>query len=91
MQLLAQDSLNTQLLVQKLILNYFQVVNVSECNVQMLGTKVEVKLRKAEPSAWKNLFISNGAGDTKSTPSSESSGSTGNLESRVDAVDLSDL
>lgn len=67
------------------------VINVAECSAQMLSTKVEVKLRKAEPSAWKNLFFSRSVGDTKSTPISESSSNTDNLESRVDAVDLSDL
>lgn len=65
-------------------------MKVEECSVSMMGTKVEVKLRKAEPGAWKNLHIANTTVATSTSPSSESS-SCQSLESRVDAVDLSDL
>lgn len=33
----------------------FQVVDVSKSTVSMLGTKVEIKLKKAEPGAWAKL------------------------------------
>lgn len=37
----------------------FQVVDVSKSEVGMFPTKVEIKLRKAEPGSWSKLEISN--------------------------------
>lgn len=67
------------------------VANVPESSVSMLGTKVEVKLKKAEVGAWKTLDIPRTA-TTVSTPSSNEPGcSTVSCETRVDALDLNDL
>ena len=57
----------------------------------MLGTKLEVKLKKAEPGAWKNLDIPRASTLTSQSSTSVSDSNTSSLESRVDAVDLSDL
>lgn len=66
------------------------VVNVDQSSVSMLGTKIEVKLKKAEVGAWKNLNIPKTSVQSEtSTDKQEDIPST--LESRVDAVDLSDL
>lgn len=71
------------------LLCFIQVVNVTESIASMMGTKLEVKMKKAEPGAWKNLDIPR----TSNVVSQSSSGAsdTTSLESRVDAVDLSDL
>ncbi|KAK3923834.1 Cysteine and histidine-rich domain-containing protein [Frankliniella fusca] len=66
------------------------VVDVDQSSVSMLGTKIEVKLKKAEVGAWKNLHIPKTSVEASSTDVKEENNSA-SLESRVDAVDLSDL
>lgn len=42
--------------ISDLISTYsFQIINVSKATVQMLGTKVEITLPKAEPGTWAHL------------------------------------
>lgn len=36
---------------------YFQVINPEASNVKLLGTKVEINLRKAEPGKWSALEV----------------------------------
>ena len=54
----------------------------------MYGTKVEIKLKKAQPGSWSKLDI------PRVTPSEEKpklSAADIEITSRVDAVDLDDL
>ncbi|XP_011633834.1 cysteine and histidine-rich domain-containing protein [Pogonomyrmex barbatus] len=63
------------------------IVNVEESNVNMLPTKVEIKLKKAEPGSWTKLDV-----PRKTNPkSSENNESVLNLNTQIEAVDLSDL
>ena len=36
---------------------YFQIITVKESSVSFLGTKQEIKMKKAEPGAWAKLDI----------------------------------
>lgn len=63
----------------------FGIVDVEESVVNMLPTKVEIKLKKKEPGSWTKLEIPR-ANSTESDVSQEDS----NTE-KVNAVDLSDL
>ena len=66
-----------------------QVVDVARSVASMLPTKLEVKLRKAEPGSWSKLDI------PRQTALEENpqpaSASMEQLIPEVDAVDLSDL
>lgn len=53
----------------------------------MLPTKVEIKLKKAEPGSWSKLDISR----KEESEASESNENFKNLNAQVEAVDLSDL
>lgn len=53
----------------------------------MLPTKVEIKLKKAEPGLWSELDIPR----KEKTETSESKENFTNLNAQVEAVDLSDL
>ena len=55
-----------------------------------MGTKVEIKLKKAEALSWNVLSIPR-AEPTPSTNSTPSKSDTETVIERVDAVDLSDL
>lgn len=52
----------------------------------MLPTKVEIKLKKAEPGSWSKLDVPK---EVKSKDSE--SDENVNLDSQIEAVDLSDL
>lgn len=60
---------------------------MEKSSVNMLPTKVEIKLRKAEPGLWSKLDISREV-KLKTTESVEN---IKNLNTQVEAVDLSDL
>lgn len=51
----------------------------------MLPTKVEIKLKKAEPGSWTKLYFHNKAETKENTQNEE------NISAQVAAVDLSDL
>jgi len=53
----------------------------------MLPTKVEIKLKKAEPGSWSKLDVPREA----KPRNSESNENVTNLNSQIEAVDLSDL
>ena len=38
-------------------MSYFQIITVKESSVSFLGTKQEIKMKKAEPGAWAKLDI----------------------------------
>ena len=38
-------------------MNYFQIITAKESSVSFLGTKQEIKMKKAEPGAWAKLDI----------------------------------
>jgi cysteine/histidine-rich domain-containing protein len=70
-------------------MSLLQVVDVANSTANMLPTKLEVKLRKAEPGSWSKLDIPHqaaGKGNTQ-PPSAVME----QLVPEVDAVDLSDL
>lgn len=54
----------------------------------MLPTKVEIKLKKAEPGSWSRLDIPRVPGSQKND---ESIQNEEQISSQIDAVDLSDL
>lgn len=54
--------------------------------MQMLPTKVEIKLKKAEPSSWSKLDIPKEAAPQQAPKEEDNS-----ITERVDAVDLNDL
>lgn len=67
---------------------FLQIVDVEASQLSMYGTKVEIKLKKAEPGAWSKLEI------PRALPTANTSKKEGNLEEitpQVEAVDLSDL
>lgn len=57
--------------------------------LSMYGTKVEIKLKKAEPGSWAKLEIPRATPSVKS--SKEQQGALEELTPQVEAVDLSDL
>ncbi|XP_054003684.1 cysteine and histidine-rich domain-containing protein morgana [Hylaeus anthracinus] len=63
------------------------VVDISQSSANMLPTKVEIKLKKAEPGSWAKLYFcrENKVGTEENTQNEE------NISAQVDAVDLSDL
>lgn len=68
------------------------MIDIDRSCVNLAATKVEIKLRKAEPANWRTLNIdrdessNNKTDDEKADEKAEEA-----LESRIDAVDLSDL
>lgn len=54
----------------------------------MLPTKVEIKLRKAEPGSWSQLSIPRAS---QESPKTEETKESDHISDRVEAVDLSDL
>ncbi|KAL0102562.1 hypothetical protein PUN28_018094 [Cardiocondyla obscurior] len=64
-----------------------KIVDVEQSSVHMLPTKVEIKLKKAEPGSWSKLDVPI---EIKSKDS-ESNEKVMNLNSQIEAVDLSDL
>ncbi|XP_015522605.1 cysteine and histidine-rich domain-containing protein morgana [Neodiprion virginianus] len=68
------------------------VVNVEESSVNMLPTKVEIKLKKAEPGTWAKLETANPTKTIETPPVLQSeSEKEESITAQVDAVDLSDL
>lgn len=66
--------------------SFFQIVDVNNSSANMLPTKVEIKLRKAEPGSWSRLDI-----PREELEADESKENVTNLNAQVEAVDLSDL
>ncbi|CAG5073332.1 Similar to CHORD: Cysteine and histidine-rich domain-containing protein (Drosophila melanogaster) [Cotesia congregata] len=64
-----------------------KVVDVENSSVQMLPTKVEIKLKKEEPNSWSKLDIPKETAPAKEAPKEEDN----SISERVDAVDLNDL
>ncbi|KAM0727292.1 Cysteine and histidine-rich domain-containing protein morgana [Formica fusca] len=63
------------------------IVDVKQSSVNMLPTKVEIKLKKAEPGSWSKLDI-----PREVKPEiSESKENVATLNTQIEAVDLSDL
>lgn len=62
------------------------MVDVDNTSVSMLPTKVEIKMKKAEPGSWSKLDFPRQVTETCEKPSVQD-----NITERVDAVDLSDL
>lgn len=62
-------------------------MDVEQSSVNMLPTKVEIKLKKAEPGSWSKLDVPR---DVK-PEISESKENVTNLNTQIEAVDLSDL
>lgn len=54
----------------------------------MFGTKIEIKMKKAEPGAWSSLEIPKSTAKGQDTTKSKD---VENLTPKIDAVDLSDL
>jgi hypothetical protein len=77
-----------ELLVMQYIL---QVIDVQRSKVNMLGSKVEVHLRKAEAGSWQSLDVPRQSGlpppQTNTVPNPENK----SCENQDDTVDLSDL
>lgn len=71
---------------------FFQVVNVEESTVNMLPTKVEIKLKKLEPGSWAKLETAHPSVRTEKNvaPQPEIEKEEG-ITAQIDAVDLSDL
>ncbi|KOC69964.1 Cysteine and histidine-rich domain-containing protein [Habropoda laboriosa] len=63
------------------------VVDVMQSRVNMISTKVEIKLRKAEPGLWAKLDVPR----TCEIEVKENSQNDENISAQVEAVDLSDL
>lgn len=62
-------------------------MDVEQSSVNMLPTKVEIKLKKAEPGSWSKLDI-----PREVQPEiSESKENVATLNTQIEAVDLSDL
>lgn len=66
-----------------------QVVDVEGSQVIMYGTKVEVKLKKAEPGTWTRLEIPKVI--EKIPEKSDEKKITEEITPKIDAVDLDDL
>lgn len=63
------------------------VVDIAQSSVSMLPTKVEIKLRKAEPGSWVKLYFPR----EYKTEIDESVNNDETISAQVEAVDLSDL
>lgn len=65
----------------------FQIVDVDNATVQMLGTKVEITLPKAEPGSWSKLEVARKIEKVETNKNEESK-----IEENSDSdVDLDDL
>ncbi|OAD56220.1 Cysteine and histidine-rich domain-containing protein [Eufriesea mexicana] len=63
------------------------IVDVTQSNVNMLPTKVEIKLKKAEPGSWSELNFPK----PNKAETNENNQNDENISAKVEAVDLSDL
>lgn len=69
------------------------LIGVEESSCSMLGTKVEIKMKKAEAGSWSKLYIPK-VTLTKSKPEEDKIdilNPSSKIESQVDALDLDDL
>ncbi|XP_025995378.1 cysteine and histidine-rich domain-containing protein [Solenopsis invicta] len=66
-----------------------EIVDVEQSSVQMLPSKVEIKLKKAEPGSWSKLDVPREA--KPRNLKRETNENVTNLNSQIEAVDLSDL
>lgn len=64
------------------------IVDIEQSSVHMLPTKVEIKLRKAEFGSWSKLNVPR---EAKPMNSESNENICTNLNSQIEAVDLSDL
>ncbi|KAK3877094.1 hypothetical protein Pcinc_018166 [Petrolisthes cinctipes] len=64
------------------------LIDISKSNVTLAASKVEIKLKKAEPASWRTLNIERQKEKEKEEDEEEENKL---LEERVDAVDLSDI
>lgn len=67
------------------------IVDVEGCSCSMLGTKVEVKMKKAESGSWAKLDIPSTTAAAKPAAGDATAAAKAELESKVDAVDLEDI
>lgn len=65
-----------------------QIIDVESTTVQMLPTKVEIKMKKAEPGSWAKLDFPRTCDAQENIENNEDNDS---IVDRVDAVDLDDL
>ncbi|KRT81557.1 hypothetical protein AMK59_5843 [Oryctes borbonicus] len=63
------------------------IIDVQKSQVNMLGTKVEIKMKKAEPRSWPKLEYPK----TSDSKSQTNSPSVNDLTPKVEGVDLEDL
>ena len=43
--------------INQFLIYVFQIIDVKQTTATMAGTKVEVKMKKAEPGSWSKLFF----------------------------------
>lgn len=67
-----------------------QIVDVENSQVSMYGTKVEIKLKKAEPGSWTRLDVPKAHPEAQLTKPKQID-KVDSLTPQVDAVDLSDI
>jgi cysteine/histidine-rich domain-containing protein len=63
------------------------VIDINECSCSMMGTKMEIKMKKAEPGSWARLEVPKQVIKSKQ-PETETKAEA---EEPVDALDLDDL
>lgn len=66
-----------------------QIVDVKASQASMYGTKVEIKLKKAQPGSWRKIEIPKVPQERPSK--SEESINVENITPYIESVDLSDL
>mgnify|MGYP000704617279 CR=1 FL=1 len=71
------------------LMYFLQVVDIDQSAVSMFPTKLEVRLRKAEPGSWSKLDFPSPTAAEQSKP--VETASMEELVPEIDAVDLSDL
>lgn len=72
--------------------SYSQLIDVDQSSVSLAASKVEIKLRKAEPSSWRTLSIERQTSENKTDDEkADEKAEDGSLEHKIEAVDLSDL
>lgn len=64
------------------------IINVQETTASMAGTKVEIKMKKAEPGSWAKLFIPR---EVKLVVKEQQKVAQDNENEKIDALDLDDL
>jgi cysteine/histidine-rich domain-containing protein 1 len=65
------------------------IVDVKASQVSMYGTKVEIKLKKAEPGSWSRLEIPRTTTTAEEKPKATTE--VADITPQIDAVDLDDL